>query len=212
MTNIVNRAIALIARPKDEWAVIDGETTSTQQLFTGYVIFLAAIPAVMGLISSLFLSAMLAPMMGSLGGLSGLRLGLSPVIGVFSAVIGFVLSLAMVFVLALIIDGLASSFGVEKNRPQAMKVAAYAPTAIWVASLATIVPILGALVVLAAAIYTIFVFHWGLKALMKPPEDKAVGYTAVVLIVGCVVAFVINFVLSIPLGMMTVAAVLANPY
>ena len=173
---------------------------------------LAAIPAVMGLIASLFLSAMLAPMMGSLGGMSGLKLGLSPMVSVFSAIASYVLSLVMVFVLALIIDGLATSFGAEKNRPQAMKVAAYAPTAVWVASLATIVPILGALVVLAAAIYTIFVFHWGLKALMKPPEDKAVGYTAVVIIVGCVVAFVINLIVSLPIGMMTAAAVLTQHY
>lgn len=212
MASLINRAMGLITKPKDEWAVIDGEAATTQGLYTGYVIPLALIPAVMGLLSSLVIASVMAPMLGSLGSMAGLKLGLSPIIYVLTAIVSFVVGLVMVFVLAQIINALAPSFGAEKNPGQAIKVAAYAPTAIWVASLATIVPLLGGLVVLAAAIYTIFVFHWGLKALMKPPEDKAVGYTAVVIIVGCVVAFIVNLILSIPVTVMTAAAVMAHRY
>ena len=93
---------------------------------------------------------------------------------------------------------------------QAIKVAAYAPPAVWVASLATIVPILGWLVVLAAAVYTIFVFHLGLRTLMKAPEDKGPGYTAVVIIVGCVCALLIGFVANLPLGVMRAGSVLGG--
>jgi hypothetical protein len=173
---------------------------------------LAAIPAVIGLVASLFLSAIMAPMMSRLGPMAGLAIGLSPMVLVIKAVIGYAVSLGMVYVLALIIDGMASSFGAEKNSGQAMKVAAYAPTAIWVASLATIVPLLGLLVLIAAAVYTIFVFHWGLKALMKAPDDKAAGYTAVVIIISCVVAIIVNYIANIPTNMMTVAAVMPRVY
>jgi hypothetical protein len=196
---LVGRVTGMILRPRDEWQVVDAEVTTTQGLFTGYVMILAAIPAVLTLVITLFLGSML----GALGGMMGIAVGLSPIFAVIKAVLSYVVSLVMVYVLGLLINAFAPSFGAVPDKGQAMKVAAYAPTAVWVSCLALIIPFLGVLVVLAAAIYTIFVFHWGLRAVMKAPEDKGPGYTAVVIIVGCVVAFVINLVIMAPIGLMT---------
>ena len=54
---------------------------------------------------------------------------LAPVTALSSAILQYLLSLASVFVLALIIDALAPTFGGTKNQVQALKVAAYSNTA-----------------------------------------------------------------------------------
>jgi hypothetical protein len=99
----------------------------------------------------------------------------------------------MVFVLGFIIDALAPNFGATKSMPQAIKVAAYAYTPVWVVSVLKIIPMLG-IVVLLAAIYAVYLLYLGLPRLMKGPEDKAAGYTAVVVVVSLVLAIVIGYI------------------
>ena len=48
--NVVERAKRIILTPKAEWEVIAGETPTIQELYTKYVMILAAIPAVAGFI------------------------------------------------------------------------------------------------------------------------------------------------------------------
>ena len=55
---LIGRVMGLALRPKDEWAVIDGEGATVQGLFTGHVMILAAIPAVMGLLASMVMGSM----------------------------------------------------------------------------------------------------------------------------------------------------------
>ncbi len=97
------------------------------------------------------------------------------------AILSYVLSLVMVFVLGLVIDALAPSFGGEKNPLQAFKLAAYSSTAAWVAGIFGIFPALGILGLLG--LYSLYLLYIGLPKLMKSPADKSLGYTAVVVIV-----------------------------
>jgi len=96
-----------------------------------------------------------------------------------------------VFIIALIIDALAPMFGGEKNQAQALKVAAYASTPSWVAGIVMILPMLG-IISLLAALYGLYLLYLGLPLLMKAPREKAVGYTAVVVVVAIVVMMVIG--------------------
>src|SRR3546814_4956515 len=84
-------------------------------------------------------------------------------------VFSYVLSLVMLYVVALIINALAPTFGGQKDQLQAVKVIGYAWTAAWVAGIATIVPWLGWLVVLAGGIYSIYLLYLGLPHTMKCP-------------------------------------------
>src|SRR5574342_226744 len=51
------------------------------------------------------------------------------------SIVGVTLTVVGVVVCASVIDALASTFGAQKNNTQAIKVAAYAPTAAWVAGI-----------------------------------------------------------------------------
>ncbi len=180
--SLVDRAKNMIVTPKTEWDAVAAQTTPDSQVIAGYVLPLAAIAAVAGLIG-VSLVGMSVPLMGTV------RIGFGW--GLASAVYHLVMAVVMVYVLAFIIDALAPSFGGQKGLSQALKVAAYSYTPVWVASILTIIPLLGILVLLAA-IYAIYLLYLGLQAVMRAPHDKAAGYTAVVVIAGIVVAVVVS--------------------
>jgi hypothetical protein len=161
-------------KPKQEWEVIAGETTSTADLLKNYALPLAAIGVVAGFIGMTFIG-MSVPYLGTY------RVPL--VTGLVGAAVGLAIQLATVFVLGLIIDALAPKFGGEKNSAQALKVAVYSFTPGWAVSVVRILPSLGILAVLAS-LYGIYVLYLGLPRLMKSPQEKAVTYTLVVVACG----------------------------
>jgi hypothetical protein len=178
--SLMARAKNIILTPKTEWPVIDTEQTSTGALYTGYIIPLALIGPVAQIIGwSVF--GMSLPFVGTFR----IPIGYA----VRTAVITYVASLVSVFVLALIIDALAPTFGGQKNQMQALKVAAYSSTAAWVAGIFGIFPALAILGLLG--LYSLYLLYLGLPVLMKAPEDKAMGYTVVVIICAIVLWIII---------------------
>jgi len=180
-TGLVARVKGILLSPSTEWDKIEQEPATIGGLFTGYVCILAAIPAVAGLIG------------GQVFGHGALGISFKPSLGasLTMAVLGYLGALVMTFVLGSVIDALAPSFGAEKNRVQAFKVAAYSGTAGWVAGVLQILPMLG-FIVLLAALYGCWLLYLGLPRVMKAPADKAPGYAIVTILVAIVVAVVIG--------------------
>lgn len=201
-SNLVERVKNILTKPSETWDVIDAEPATIGGIYKSYVIILAAIPAAIGLIVTLLFAGGLGMMLGGVGG--GI---MGAMWAILSTAISYVLSLAGVYVGALIIDGLAPTFGATKDQLKAFKVAAYSGTAVWVASIALIVPLLGGLVVIAGALYSLYLFYLGLPKLMKAPEEKAVPYFASVIGVGILIGLVVALVMSPVrhLGMMGIA-------
>ncbi len=183
--NLIARVKAILLQPKPTWDVIEGEPATIEGLYKSYVIPLAAIPAVCGLIGSLVFGF----------GLFGVTFRPNPVYAVVQAIVQYALSLAFVFIMAVIIDELAPNFGGAKSRIQAFKVAAYSFTASWVAGVLLLIPNLGPLAALAG-IYGLFILYLGLPRLMKVAEDKAVAYFALIIVVAVVAGLVISLVTS----------------
>jgi hypothetical protein len=180
---IVDRVKNICLTPTTEWPIIADEPATTGDLITGYVVPLAAIGAVAGFIGR--------SVIGQTTFLGTYRMSLAT--GLVLAVFAFVMAIVGVFVISLIIDALAPSFGGEKNSMRALKVAVYSYTPAWVAGVLQILPVLGVLAVLGA-LYGLYLLYLGLPRLMKCPEDKAIGYTAVVVICAIVVTLVISAV------------------
>ena len=179
--NLVDRVKKILIQPKQEWQVISAEPHTVQGLYTQYVMILAAIPPI-----GTFIGMSVIGMAGFYG---SIRIGFGA--GLAQLVLSYVLSLASVYVMALIIDALAPTFGGTKNFMQAFKIAAFAPTASWVAGILYIIPMLGILAILAA-LYSLYLLYLGLAPLMNAPQDKAVPYTVVVIIAAIVVFVVIG--------------------
>ena len=180
---LTDRVKNICLTPATEWPVIAGESTSTGDLITGYVVPLAAIGAAAGFIGG--------SVIGRTAFIVSYRVPVA--MGLALAVFTFVMSIVAVFVLGLIINALAPSFGGEKASTQALKVAVYSYTPAWVAAVLNILPLLGVLAVLAA-LYGLYLMYLGLPVLMKAPQDKALGYTVVVVIAAIVLQLCIGAV------------------
>jgi hypothetical protein len=175
--NIVERAKRICLSPDAEWAVIASERASLATLVPGYVLPVAGLSALGSLIGTLVI---------------GLGLGFA----IRVAIIGLVMTVIGVVVLSVIIDALAPTFGAVKNSESAAKVAAYAPTPAWIAGVFQIIPLLGSLLVLIGALYSLYLLYLGLMRVMKSPQDKAVGYTVVVVLVGIVLGIVASYIMA----------------
>jgi hypothetical protein len=182
-SGLVDRVKAILVRPSETWDVIEGEPATVGGLYKGYIIPLAAIPAVATLIGSLVFGY----------GLFGVVYRPSLIGALVQALVSYGLALAMVYVLALVIDALASSFEGQKNQIQALKVAAYSYTAAWVAGIFGVFPPI-ALLALLGGLYSLYLLYLGLPKLMKVPAEKALPYTAVTVVVAIVLSMVIGLV------------------
>ncbi|HEY0311683.1 MAG TPA: Yip1 family protein [Allosphingosinicella sp.] len=195
---MVGRIKRILLEPKAEWARIDAEPETVAGIFTKWVLILAAIPAVAGLIGALVFGY----------GAFGFVYRPAVAVAVGGAVLRYVLTLCGVFVLALIIDGLAPQFGGTKNRVQAMKVAAYSATASWLAGVFGIVPALAILGLLG--LYSLYLLYLGLPRLMRVAEDKALPYTLVTLGAALVLGLVVMAVVA-PLSAMFIGRSVYGP-
>lgn len=178
--NLVERAKDILLTPAAEWDKIAAETHTVKDLYTGWIMILAAIPAVASFIGLSIIGA----------GAFGISFRVPVVNGISHAIATYLLSLASVYVFALVIDALSPGFGGQKDFMQAFKVAAFAPTASWLAGIFGILPALSILSLLG--LYSLYLLYVGLPRLMKTPAEKALAYTVVVIIVGIVISLLIG--------------------
>jgi hypothetical protein len=182
LNNIIQRARAVLVTPRTEWPVIAAEPTTVQDLYREYIMILAAIPPVAQFVKVCILGY-------AWHGFRVYRLGMGP--GLTAAIVQYVASLAAVYLLAIIVEALAANFGGQPNRLQALKLVGYSYTASWIAGTALILPGLAGLIGLAGAIYSIYLLYLGLPGTMKVVPERAVGYTAVIVIGGLVLGWII---------------------
>ncbi|HLL29878.1 MAG TPA: Yip1 family protein [Allosphingosinicella sp.] len=171
---LIQRVKNILMTPKTEWPVIDSEPDTIGGIYKNYVLILAAIPAVCMFIGLLVFG----------GGFFSLSYLLA------QAVITYLLALVSVYVVALIIDALAPSFGGTKDKVKAFKVAAYAYTAAWVVGVFYLLPFLVVLGIVGG-LYSLYLLYLGLPVLMKTPADKSVVYTVAIVVAAIVVNLII---------------------
>jgi hypothetical protein len=173
------RVKGILLTPKTEWPVIAGEPTTVADLYKGYIVWLAAIPPLFAFL---------------------LMARFAPGFALTQLIVQYALTLAMIYVVALITDALAPNFGGSKDKVQALKTIAYSITASCVAGVAAILPLIGLLIGLAALVYTIYLLYLGLPHTMKCPPDRAGGYTAVIVVVTLIAGLLIGAVVGAVTG------------
>jgi hypothetical protein len=183
-SGLIDRVKGILLKPKDEWALIDGESTSIADIYKSYVIPLAAIGPVATLIHSLVFGY----------GAFGITYRPSFMSAISTAIISYLATLVIVYLLALLIDFLAPKFDATPNRDKAFKLAAYSATAGWVAAIFNLIPGLGMLTILG--LYSVYLLYVGLPIMMKVPEDKSIVYTAITIVSAAVAGFVLSMLMA----------------
>lgn len=181
------RVQGILLRPKEEWEKIKEESYPVSQLFSTYVMILAAVPAVAQFIGN-WLIGQRIPFYGTY------RQGFAS--GLLRAILFYGMTLVSVYILGIIINALADSFGSRKDQLSAMKLAVFSQTPGWIAGALYIIPALGVLVPLLS-LYGIYLMYLGLGAgVMETPKDKVVTYLVVIIVVTIVLTFAISLVLG----------------
>ena len=102
--HLIARVKGMILAPDEEWRTIQREPVELVPLFTGYVMILAAIPAIASMLILMAFGLFFA--------------------AITNAIISYVLGLVGVIVMAKILEALAPSFGGPRDGDAALKLAA----------------------------------------------------------------------------------------
>ena len=181
-TGIVERAKGILLKPKDEWPRIAAETTEPAKVLTSYAIPLIAIGPIASLIGSqLFPLSVL-----------GITYETSITAAVATAVVSFVLGILSLFVVSFVANFLSPKFGGKDSFPAAFRLVAYSMTAAWVVGFVGLMPALALLGILA--LYSLYLLYLGATPVLGVPQDKAVAFTAVTVVVAIVVNIVVTAV------------------
>lgn len=178
--NLVDRVKNIIMTPKTEWPVIAAEEANPTAILTGYVVPLAAVPA-------------LATVIGT--GLIGGPFGASLTFGIGTGVVTFITAVVGVYLTALVMDYLAPNFGSQKDFGRALQTVAYSYTPAWVGGILAILPAISWLGTLAG-LYGLYIMYLGLPHTMKTPEDKTIVYMVVTIIVLVVIYSILALILG----------------
>lgn len=181
---LTHRAKAILTRPKEEWPVIEAEPRTTSSLFTGYAMILAAIGPVCQFIG------------GQLFGYGAMGISFRPSLvgALVQAIVSYGMTLAGIFVLALIVNALAPTFQSIANKSNAYKLVIYSSTAAWIVGIVFLIPALGFLGL--AGLYSLYLLYTGLPVLMKTPAQKLMPYFLSIIAASFVLFLVVGAVVG----------------
>jgi hypothetical protein len=169
---LLGRVKGMLLAPRNEWRHIALERISPRRLAVGYIAPLAVMTALIALLR--FSITARVPFAGA----------------VAMAVLTLGFELTGVFVVALIINALASSFRGIHGLGQALRVAAYASTPLWVSCVFLPFPTLALPAQFLAGLYHTYLMYLGLEVLMKSPRDRALGYATTVVLSSVILGIV----------------------
>jgi hypothetical protein len=173
LLQLIERVKAIVLRPQSEWKVIAREKDTLSDLLASYVAILAAIPELAHFIGQSFVG------------------GFAPIIpNLVRAIIVYLVTFAMVYIIAGVIDLLAPRFGGKKNFPNAVKLSVYSHTPLWLAGIFLLVPGLNFLLILG--LYGVYLLWTGLPLLMQVPNEKALPYAMIVTVCALIPALVLT--------------------
>jgi hypothetical protein len=165
------RAKAMLIDPWAEWALIERESGDPAYLLSRYAAWLAAVPALCGFIGACLVGAIVP-------GLGSVR---APIFnGLFGAIFGYVETFAVIVVLAFIIDLSAPLFGGQKDFDNALKLAVYSFTPVWLAGIFLVLP--GLRFLALTGFYGAYVLATGLPRLMKTAAPRSSLYVLAVVV------------------------------
>ena len=172
-------------QPTQEWATIAGEFTSAGPIYRRYLLPMALIGPLAATLGTIVFG--IRSSLASLGESYPMSIGDAATSGVLE----YGLNLLAVYLFAVVIDILAPTFGAQRNRVQALKVAAYAATPYWLGGVLAVFPKLSPIGTLLG-LYSIWLLKVGLVPVMKVPRDKSAAYTMITAISSVIIVLLVG--------------------
>ncbi len=157
-----NRAKNLILKPQEEWVRIEAETFSKKEIVKSYVVPFVILIAVCSIIGSSLLSID----------------SYSISIILTKVIVTAFLFIGGVYLSALIINELTTSFSIPRNTDATFKLVAYSFTSFFIAMcLVSLLPDLPVLVILG--FHSVYLFWLGATTVLKVSEASKTGFVIV---------------------------------
>jgi Yip1 domain len=172
------RILAILINPAAEAAWVEKDDDDPVFLMLRYVAPLAAIPPVFRFVGACIIGVVVP-------GVGSVRAPL--LVGILSAVVGYLESFVLVLVLALITSLAAPLFGARRNFVSALKLAVFSYTPVWLAGIFLILP--GLRFLALTGFYGACVLVAGLPHTMRPAREKAPGFAALIAVFACALTF-----------------------
>ena len=182
MSEIIEKVKKILTKPKEFFESVAEEQVDLKGLITGYVIYLAAIPAVANFIGY----TMIGVSFGPWG-----RLKYPLKYSLPHAIIWYIVSIAAVIGISILAAKIAPKFGGKDDVNSAAKSIVYSYTAAWVGGIFYIIPGLSALAFIAG-LYSFYLLYISLGKLLDVPQEKNMGFLVTVIIAMIVATFLVG--------------------
>ncbi|OLQ76132.1 hypothetical protein BIT28_19160 [Photobacterium proteolyticum] len=175
---ILGHLFGLYTHPKQEWRTIDKEHEGFQSSLS-HILLIALLPPTFAFISSVFI---------------GWRIGVGePIFLTQSSALGMSVAMyfaliAGVFALAYLTYWMSHTFGSTPTYTQALELAAYTATPLFMVSIAAIYPQVWFLMIagLIGIAYSVYLLYTGVPILMHIPEERGFIYSSSIVTCGLV--------------------------
>jgi hypothetical protein len=176
---VLNHVWGLFSQPKKEWKSIKEERCTVGKCFCSHVLILAAIPAIAGYIGTTQVG-------WSFGGFEVHKLTTQSALQI--AIITYLTMLVAVFSLGKAIHWMGQTYGSKQTLPQAIALAAYTATPLWLMGFFFLYPVLwvNMLIGLPALAYTVYLLYTGVPVMMGVSQERGFLFASAVLSVGLV--------------------------
>ena len=182
---IFDRVHDIILYPKVTWQTIKEENIPVKELVVNYAAPLALIPVVSALIGK------------TLVGIPMLEVGRVPfVISLLQGIFNYLISLAMIFIVAWAVNLLAPVFEAKSDYDKAVKLTIYSFTPVWIVGIFFLLPWLGMILSLLG-LYWIYLFAVGLPEVLETPGRKVFFYTLAVIFATFLITIILSLMVSL---------------
>ncbi len=171
MNSLIEKVKELLTKPAEFFVKAKYEQTTLKELITGYVIFLAAIPAIGNFIGyavigrSIFGHTVRYPIRYALP----------------HAILWYAASIALVIAVIFITQKLSTNFGGSGNIDVAARAIVYSYTPAWVAGVFYIIPALS-VIAFIAGFYSLYLLWISTEKILDIPDNKRMTFMVVLII------------------------------
>ncbi|OAN13565.1 hypothetical protein A3K86_13340 [Photobacterium jeanii] len=175
---ILGHLFGLYAHPKQEWKTIDKQHEGISSCIS-HIMLIALLPSTFAYISSVFIGWRIGV---------GEPLYLTPASALGMSVAMYCALIAGVFALAYLSYWMSHTFGSTPTFTQALELAAYTATPLFMVSIAAIYPQVWFLMIagLIGVAYSVYLLYTGVPILMHIPEERGFIYASSIVTCGLV--------------------------
>lgn len=176
---VLNHVLGLLTHPGKEWESIRGERCSVGKCYCSHVLILSAIPVISGFIGTTEIGWQIG---------SGDPVKLTTASAIPIAILFYITLLTGVGVMGALIKWMAQTFDCHPSFPQAIALAAYTATPLYLAGLLLLYPEmwLYAILVIPVLGYTIFLLYSGVPTMMEISAERGFLFSSAILTAGMV--------------------------